>query len=94
MIELVKNFLPRDTVINVVRTTAAGIGGLLVVWLVGLGVDVDSDTAVGFVQALAVGLFQLLVLVASRYVPWVSYLLIIPKTPSYVEVENVVIDSE
>lgn len=76
----------QEIITRITRTAAPYLLALLISWLNPLGIEITGDQRATLEQALVIlmgiGIYSI-VTVFSRWVPWLEFLLIIPKKPSY-----------
>lgn len=72
-----------DYLVSLIRTVVPVGVAVVLSWLANVGVDVDSTEATQFLTGLAVAVYYAVVRAVELRVPWVGWLLGMPKPPSY-----------
>ena len=77
----------RDSIIAAIRTGVAGLVGILIAWLVNIGIAIPDDFQASLnvvIVAVIIAAYNLLVSFLERKVnPYFGVLLGVPKAPTY-----------
>ena len=72
-----------DYVISIIRTVVPAVTGLLIAWLLQLGIDIDEGALSAVINGLLVGAWYAFARWLEEKFTWADWILGVKKTPTY-----------